>query len=163
MLMTYLIKLADENDIKDVFDLSNDDEVRKNSINQGKIQWENHVNWYSTKIKDKNCKFYIIRDENNDFIGQMRIDSKDNENIISISIKKEFRGNGLAPKILSDCIKKSNLRNFDAYIKPENIASIKSFIHAGFKYKCDYMENTLLLKKYILEIKESRILNNNIF
>ena len=40
------IRLANIDDMKNVFDLSNDDTVRKNSINQNKIEWEDHVKWF---------------------------------------------------------------------------------------------------------------------
>ena len=39
----YRIENATSKDIKDIFELSNDNVVRKNSINQDKIIWENHV------------------------------------------------------------------------------------------------------------------------
>ena len=45
------IKLATINYMNNVFELSNDDTVRANSINHEKIKWEDHVGWYSGRIK----------------------------------------------------------------------------------------------------------------
>ena len=37
------IRLANSSDIKNVFELSNEDFVRQNSFNKEKIGWEHHV------------------------------------------------------------------------------------------------------------------------
>ena len=69
------VRFATESDIKNVFELSNDDFVRKNSFNKEKIQWEHHVDWFMKRIKNSSEPFYIIEDENNNFVGQVRIDN----------------------------------------------------------------------------------------
>ena len=98
------IRLANIDDMKNVFDLSNDDTVRKNSINQNKIEWEDHVKWFRNRI-DKS-HFYIVENKNKEFVAQVRFDEQ-LESTISISITKNFRGKGLASEIIKQCSKKS--------------------------------------------------------
>ena len=130
------IRLANIDDMKNVFDLSNDDTVRKNSINQNKIEWEDHVKWFRNRI-DKS-HFYIVENKNKEFVAQVRFDEQ-LESTISISITKNFRGKGLASEIIKQCSKKSKLKNIVALVKKENLASQKSFLKAGYKY--DSSEN----------------------
>ena len=128
-----IIRLATIEDVKKVFELSNDDLVRTNSINQDKIKWEEHVVWFNNRIKDVNNPFYIVEDKNQNFIAQVRIDKKD-ENVISISLTNKFRGKNLSSKIIKLCSKKSKCNELYAYIKKENLASQKTFEKAGFVF-----------------------------
>ena len=128
----YIIKNATIKDMKEIFELSNDELVRQNSINQEKILWNNHIKWFHKRITLNN-PFYVIRALNDKLIGQVRIDKKD-EAVISISITHEFRGKNLATKIIKDCSVKSNLSPIYAYIKPDNIASQRAFKKAGYIY-----------------------------
>lgn len=126
------VRLADINDMKRVFDLSNDEAVRKNAINKEKILWQNHVLWYEARIRKENEPFYIVEDENKNFVAQVRFDIKD-ENIISVSLTPEFRGKGLSAQIIKICSEKFNQKPIIAYIKEENILSLKAFLKAGYK------------------------------
>lgn len=133
MAEEFLIRLATIDDMKNVFDLSNDDVVRKNSINQEKIKWEDHIRWYENRIKRTEEPFYIVESLNKDFIAQVRFDKKD-EHIISISISKDFRSKGLASKIIKRCSEESGRKEIAAFVKEENIASQKAFVKAGYKF-----------------------------
>ena len=140
------IRFANIDDIKKVFDLSNDDLVRKNSIHKEKLEWESHIEWFYKRIVKQDEPFYIVEDENKNFIGQVRIDKSNNEYIISVSILPEFRGQGFAPTIIKEAVKKSKLKNITAYIYRDNVSSIKSFEKAGFKnsgfQKIEYYTNS---------------------
>ena len=131
MAEEFSIRLATIDDMQKVFELSNDDVVRANSINQEKFQWENHVKWFENRIKKIDEPFYIVESLSGEFIAQVRFDKKE-EIIISISITKPFRGKGLASEIIKKSIALSKYNNVTAYIYNTNLASIKTFTHAGF-------------------------------
>ena len=133
------IRLATLDDMKNVFDLSNDATVRQNSIHTEKIEWKDHIKWFKQRISKKDEPFYIAEDEQKNMIGQVRIDKNNEEYIVSISIKEEYRGHGYGQIIISEAVKKSKLNNVTAYIYENNKSSIKAFEKAGF-------ENTGLLK-----------------
>lgn len=136
-MISYKISLAAQSDVMDLFELANDQEVRNNSFNQGNITIEEHKKWFEEKLKNKNCYFYIIR-QNHDFIGSVRFDSdEENQFTISIQIAKKYRGKGLSGKIISDATGKFLSVKSDAKIiakiKCSNLASIKAFTKSGYE------------------------------
>lgn len=130
----FSIRLANKNDVKNVFELSNEQTVRQNSIHSEQIVWEDHVAWFLKRIEDKTNPFYIIEDKNKNLIGQVRFDTEQ-EPIISISIAENFRGKHLAPAIIKACSAKCGLKTVFAYIKKSNISSVKAFEKAGYQYQ----------------------------
>ena len=132
---TIKFRMAGIEDAKLIFDWANDVEVRAASFYSEPISWENHLNWFTKKLNDKNSLFLIFHQETKP-VGLVRIDNSD-EAIIGISIDSRFRGKRLAPTLLnkacSEFWKKHN-QSVLAFIKNTNIASVKSFEAAGFKF-----------------------------
>lgn len=124
-------RLARFDDIKNVFELSNDKDVRKNSLNKEYIKWENHVIWFKDRLLNP-LPFYIIEDNRQNFIAQVRFEKENGNVFISLSILKSCRGKGLGTKIIKECTKKSNFKKVYALIKSSNIQSQKAFIKAGY-------------------------------
>jgi len=152
--MFFTIKLAEKCDAKDVFSLSNDSEVRKNSFNTNVITWEDHIKWFKNKIVSEGCVFFVIRSDENKFIGQIRFDSITEEKktyIVSISVHKDFRGKGLGSKLLKESIDRL-FDNFDAkkiyaYIQEINKPSLKTFNKIGYKIVGDKICNDVKFLK----------------
>lgn len=138
MVEEFEIKLATIEDEKDIFDLSNDDLVRANSFNQNKIKWEDHKNWFRTKLNDDNCIFYVVRNNDN-LVAQIRFDKSEQETKISISISPSFRGRGIGVNLLKESsqkvIKEEKIKKIVAYVKNENVASKNIFEKAGYILK----------------------------
>lgn len=160
--MSLLVKLASEKDLKDIFDLSNDILVRQNSINTAPIKWNDHVAWFSSKIKSKNCVYFVVKDEHDKLVAQVRFDrNQDNieVGVVGISIAQDFRGKGLGATILKESTEKA-FNGFDfnkifAYIKKENQPSINIFLKVGYKLVGQELINsTEFLKFEICKIKE---------
>ncbi len=124
-------------DVDLYFEWANDEIVRKNSYQQEKVVYENHVNWFNNKLNSKDCYFYLFTDTNNTPVGQVRIDKSNNEVIIGISIDKSFRGQRLGDKMLiqscNDYLKIHPKEEIVAYIKVENQSSYNIFKKAGFQ------------------------------
>ena len=127
-----IIRTATGEDVKKVFTLSNDDTVRANSIQTEKINYDNHVKWFFDILQNEQVKFYIAEDINHNFIGQVRFSKQDNRWVVSISLVREFRKKHLGKTILLLAITKSGIANFSAWVKKENIASLKLFESVGF-------------------------------
>lgn len=148
-----------KDDIKRIYELSNDPLIRENSISNEKIKWEAHVNWYKKKLADDNYIIFLAFDIDDRFIGQVKFEIENDKAIISISITEHFRGKGLAIELLKITIKKffsnySSINLIIAYIKPVNISSIKGFEKAGFKFKEDEILKNRVYKKFILKRDE---------
>ena len=152
--------LATTNDLIDIFNLSNDPIVRSNSFNSAPISLENHKNWFYKKINDPHCTFYVIRDTQNQLVGQIRLDKIENtinEFLIGISIAKAYRGQKLGDKLLKTGSVKFLQQNKNskiiAYIKQENIPSLKIFLKAGYMITEDPSKDNV--DAYKLEYKET--------
>ncbi|GAH67448.1 unnamed protein product, partial [marine sediment metagenome] len=135
-----VLRKASYEDALEIFNLSNDDLVRYNSYTPEKIEWEHHLKWLKDKVEDKNCIFFIIVDNLNKFLGQVRFDinPENKEAIINISLQKNIRGLGLSSFIIDKSVNKllkiKSIKLIKAYIKDENIPSIKSFEKANFTF-----------------------------
>ncbi len=150
---------AKKTDLDLYFDWANDSDTRNNSFDSQTIDYQTHTNWFLRKIVDKNTLLLVFENEEQTPVGQVRIEQKTNENIIGISIDKNFRGLGLAvPMLENSC--KIFFEEFDekvihAYIKKSNLASVKSFKKAGFQEEKELLignEISYLLvknKKYV--------------
>lgn len=125
-------------DIKEVFDLSNKDYVRRYSINKDKIEWADHVKWFDLILDDKTTVFYVVTDKNDSFLGQIRYKITENSAIVSISLSEKLKGKGLSKKILSKSIKKifdeeKSVKDIIAFVSADNIASKKIFEGLNFR------------------------------
>ena len=114
-----------------IFEIANDDEVRKSSFNSDKIPLETHIKWFNNVLKDDSVKFYVL-EYKNDLIGQLRLDFDETYPVISISLNKDYRGLGLAKLLLSKGLELINGKVV-AYIKKDNLRSISFFQSMGFK------------------------------
>lgn len=131
MLKDFSIRTATIDDIQNIFDLSNDKDVRENSINKKEISWKEHKTWFENRINQADSLFYVVENKEKELVAQVKIDKKE-ETVISISILKKFRGCGLASQIIEECVKKSKFEEVVAYVKINNIPSYKAFKGANF-------------------------------
>ena len=137
-------------DVDVYFSWVNEESVRVNSINSEPIEYESHVKWFTNKMSSQFSEMYIfyLSDETN-LIGQVRIDRLEDVNIIDVSVDKNYRGKGNAVVMLNLAINDFSEHfpslQVTAYVKIDNLASIKQFSRAMFKqvdqldyegYKC---------------------------
>ena len=129
-------RFAKESDVDIYYKWTNDPLVRSNSFNQNPVEYNDHVNWFLSKLNSKECHFYLFLNEENKHAGQVRIDSNGKETIIGISIDEAFRGKSLGAEMLKqstdDYLHKHSSAVIVAYIKEENVASFNIFKKAGF-------------------------------
>jgi UDP-2,4-diacetamido-2,4,6-trideoxy-beta-L-altropyranose hydrolase len=127
---------AAEQDLIKVYDWSNDILVRENSYNSKPIELVNHSNWFLKKINDSKTLFLIV-EVNGAPAGIVRYDITDTHAVVGVVVSKPFRGQGLASHFLLEGAREY-FKTFDkpifAYIKKENIASVKSFENAKYVY-----------------------------
>ncbi len=125
------LREANEDDAELLFTWANDQDVRKNSIVQEKIIWENHLAWFKKKINSSETKIFILSNKDNCF-GQIRIDKVGSQWQIDYSIDHIYRGQGLGKEIVKHLLNKFNFK-FIATVKKENLSSAKVFTHVGFR------------------------------
>lgn len=118
-------------DKKIVFDWSNEESVRLNSLNRKQINWQEHVKWFEAKILDKiHNKIFIFYDKNP--IGIVRLNIKKNIQQISFSIDKKYRGKGYGFRMIAQIVDDFPDKEFLAEVRSSNYASHKIFLKNDF-------------------------------
>lgn len=119
------------------FDWANDKITRENSFNYQSITFKEHSAWFERKLNDKNAKYFICEVDNKP-ASIVRFDKSDDKVVIGITVAPDFRGKKLAAQFLQKSCKKyteeTKENKIYAYIKNENLASIKSFVKSGFTF-----------------------------
>jgi spore coat polysaccharide biosynthesis predicted glycosyltransferase SpsG/RimJ/RimL family protein N-acetyltransferase len=149
-----ILRKATLADAEDLFNLANEDAVRRNSFSQSEIEWAEHTRWLNGKLGDGNCLFLIV-DCSDKFAGQVRFDMipLQSEAVINIGLSKSVRGLGLSAFVINKSIEEllkahRDVRLIKAYIKESNIASVKAFEKAGFRFFEDTMFKGCKAKVY---------------
>ncbi len=145
-------------DIDLIFRWSNDPDTRKKSYNPEKISYKDHIQWFHNQLKYED-RIMLIFEEETSPVGLVRFKKENNSWVIGINISKENRGRSFASQMLKMSVKymfnNYNCNSIIAYIKKSNLASIKAFEKAGFKF------NTSLLI-YNVESYQYKISKNEI-
>jgi spore coat polysaccharide biosynthesis predicted glycosyltransferase SpsG/L-amino acid N-acyltransferase YncA len=144
---TLVLKLATLDDVHNIYSLSTESFVRQNSFHREKFSFEEHKKWFIEKLRDEDC-FFIISEIGGKFIGQIRFDVAKKEAVISISIVERYRGIGVGNLIIQKALQYLRIHNpqiekIKAFIKNDNVSSIKLFQNANFKY-----EKKLVIEKH---------------
>lgn len=136
------IRSVTDEDCRLLWEWVNDPDVRASSFESDPIPWEEHVRWFRGKRVDPNCHIYVVLDQDNHPIGQVRFDIQSDsgaEVIISIHIARDQRGRGYGEDALrlacEHFFKAARTQPIAAYIKPQNVASIRAFEKAGFVHQ----------------------------
>ncbi|KKK38904.1 hypothetical protein WQ57_06020 [Mesobacillus campisalis] len=145
----YFLRKAKDEDVNDVFKLSNEDYVRKYSINTTEIDWKEHKAWFENIMNSDNHIFYVVTDRTNKFLGQLRYRVENEMATISISLCKSITGRGLSKTLVKNSIEliseeRYELKKIIAYVSNDNIASKKLFESIGFILQ----ENKKAMLKY---------------
>jgi UDP-2,4-diacetamido-2,4,6-trideoxy-beta-L-altropyranose hydrolase len=130
-------------DCRLLWDWANDPEVRAASFASAPIRWETHVSWFDEKLGDsrtagQKCRIFIAENEEGLAVGQIRFERRDDAGWdVGVSLRKDMRGRGLASELIDGGVrelvrcKEGSL--IHAYVKPENVASVKAFERAHFE------------------------------
>ncbi|MTB53185.1 bifunctional UDP-2,4-diacetamido-2,4,6-trideoxy-beta-L-altropyranose hydrolase/GNAT family N-acetyltransferase [Lewinella sp. W8] len=119
------------------FKWANDPVVRSTAVKTDVISWEEHTKWFSRRLVDQDSLllFFLYR---NRPCGQIRYEvSSSGSAIVSISIDPGFRGQRLASRMLAIGQEQFHSRFPEiplivAYIRPDNLASRKTFERVQF-------------------------------
>lgn len=131
----------------------NDKDVRRNSLNQNIIKFEEHCNWFNNIINSDSSKIYILENWNGIPVGQIRFSFINGDYIIGFSIDSRYRGKGLGEIIIRDGIErlKTQIKKkiiLLAQVKNQNIASKNIFLKLDFK-NIRNINDVILFKKII--------------
>lgn len=124
-------------DCRLAWEWANEAAVREVSFHPGAIPFEEHVRWFDAKLKDGNCFFYIAEGAGGEPVGHIRFDIRGGEAVVSLTVAKEFRGQGYGSEMLrlgcGMASRDAGTRSIHAYVLPANQASKSLFLNAGFR------------------------------
>ena len=130
----FTLRLARGEDAQDVFDLSNDDTVRRNSIHQEKIQWDDHLRWFTRMIDSKDSVFYVV-EVSKVFVGYIRLEKERGEAslwTVTIHLCEKWRGKGLGMRVLRTVCANHQNERLRALVRRDNASSFRAFLRCGF-------------------------------
>ena len=79
----------------------NDPLVREQSYNSNTVTWDEHQSWFLEKIYHPDWHFYLFVNLENQYVGQVRIQTIDLSNaVIGVSVDANYRGMGCGLNIL---------------------------------------------------------------
>ena len=128
-----------EGDLSTIYRWRNDPIVRKNSFNQEEISWEEHLGYWSARMKNSNAYSFIVVSENED-VGLVRLDREGDACEVHILIAPDKHGRGLGKAAIAktkDMAGGLNIKKLIARVKDTNVASKKIFTENGFLEKND--------------------------
>jgi len=130
------LRPAQADDCRLIWEWANDPLTRAVSFSAEPIPWEDHVEWFTTQLSDPDCLFYVALDADEVPIGQIRYQIEGQEAIVSVSVSPGWRGRGYGSQIIRLASQKvfegTAVNLIHAYVKPDNVASVRSFSKAGF-------------------------------
>jgi UDP-2,4-diacetamido-2,4,6-trideoxy-beta-L-altropyranose hydrolase len=133
------IRKATKSDVDLYFHWVNEKAVREQSVHTAPIQYEEHCQWFHHKIQDENTILYLF-EQNDQPIGQVRLDKEAEFLIVNYSVELSHRGKGLGSILLKMALEnaeKENLatsvKSIKAIVKENNAASANVFIKLNFE------------------------------
>lgn len=116
--MNIVLRKANIEDARFIFNVRNQDSVRKVSWDSEPLVWEKHKEWFS-----KNYSFYWIIETDKGFVRL-----KDGE--VSIALLDKYQNMGIGTEVLKN---KCLGDGIHAEVKLDNLQSLYCFLNAGFK------------------------------
>ncbi len=135
---TLTLRRVREEDCRLLWEWANDPQVRAAASSSDPISWEDHVKWFASKLNDPNCIIFVALDNDGASVGQIRFDITDErEAEIDVNIDRKRRGLGygtlLIDKGVEEIFRTTSVRIVHAFIKPDNVSSIRAFEKVKFK------------------------------
>jgi len=112
-----------------------------------KISFSNHEIWFEERLKDNNTFIWIIEENKNKPIGQIRFQySKEKYFDIDIYIINKFRKLGIASIELKNAENISNVKPLRATVRKNNYSSYLFFNRNGYRLIFEDQESWVLVK-----------------
>jgi UDP-2,4-diacetamido-2,4,6-trideoxy-beta-L-altropyranose hydrolase len=128
-----VLRACRPHDCAAIFAIANDPTVRAMAFSPDPIPWESHVGWFRRALETGGDRFFVTEVDGT-IAGYVRFDQ---EGIVSIAVGGPFRGQGVATRMLREAVLRlvqvSPAPRITAYVKPENLASQRTFAAAGFR------------------------------
>jgi UDP-2,4-diacetamido-2,4,6-trideoxy-beta-L-altropyranose hydrolase len=129
------LRQATELDGRLLFEWANDPAVRAASFSTAPIAWDEHLTWLRARLVDPQSRLYIAELAGRP-VGAARFALHIPRAVISVSLAADARGEGLGERLIAlashRLMAESQVRGVDAWVRPNNAASMRAFAAAGY-------------------------------
>ena len=138
---TLRLRPVTEADAELLWGWANDSDTRAASFTSDPIPWQTHLAWLRSQLADERARLYLGLDGERLPIGIVRFGPDDGDVAISITVAPSARGRGYGTTLISlGCealLAERPATHVHAYIRPDNVASLRAFRDAGFARRDD--------------------------
>jgi UDP-2,4-diacetamido-2,4,6-trideoxy-beta-L-altropyranose hydrolase len=135
------LRTVSASDCRLLFEWAQDPVARASSFHSSSISWEDHSCWFAERLRDPLSVIYIGENAGSEPVGLVRFQIKDGNAVLSVNVAAQFRGGGWGAELIlfsTRSLVRSRVRTHpvqrvDAYVKPENEASVRLFEASGFQ------------------------------
>jgi RimJ/RimL family protein N-acetyltransferase len=120
-----------------LFSWVNDTAVREASFSSAPIAWDEHVAWFERQQGDPNVVIFVACNRDRTAVAQARFCAKGERADISVSVAADHRGHGYGAVVIRKATDRffadrADVHTVDAWVKPTNELSARSFTAAGY-------------------------------
>jgi len=130
------LRLVGESDCRLLFEWADDPVARAASFHSGAISWEEHARWFAERLQDPQSLIYIGENAAGEPVGVVRFQINGEIAALSVNVAPEFRGQGWGRELIvfsaHSLVRERSVRRVDAFVKPDNHASVRLFEASGF-------------------------------
>lgn len=142
-----ILRRAQASDCEVYWLLANDPCVRFMAFNQQSIPWQNHQDWFLSRLASPHSHLFVLDDPSGTSIGQVRFDEIEEQVFeVDISVFSNYRKQGYGRVLLrqgEELLRKyASVKNLRALIKPANKSSIALFESSGYGKRSTSMSDT---------------------
>jgi RimJ/RimL family protein N-acetyltransferase len=120
-----------------LWEWANDPGARAVSFQQDPIPWDTHLRWFEGKLSSATARIYVALIGGTIPLGQVRFEIDGLSATVSASLDAGLRGRGYGSAVIwtgcTELFKTTHVERIDAYVRPENRASLRAFTRAGFR------------------------------
>jgi UDP-2,4-diacetamido-2,4,6-trideoxy-beta-L-altropyranose hydrolase len=135
------LRLVREDDCRLLFEWAQDPVARAVSFHPAAISWEDHSRWFAERLQDPQSVIYIGENAGGEAVGLVRFQIKDEKAVLSVNVALQFRGAGWGAELIlfstralvRNRLRAHSVRRVEAFVKPENQASVRLFEASGFR------------------------------
>jgi RimJ/RimL family protein N-acetyltransferase len=131
------LRLVRESDRRLLFEWADDPVARAASFHSAAISWEDHARWFAERLQDRQSVIYIGENTSDEAVGLVRFQIKGENAVLSVNVAPEFRGQGWGRELIAfsinSLVRERSVRRVDAFVKPDNRASVRLFEASGFR------------------------------
>lgn len=132
-----VLRRATADDARLLWEWANEPVTRAMSFTTEPIPWGHHCAWLHDRLRRTDSLLLIATNSDGVAVGQVRFDISGDSAEISVSVAASLRGRGYGASIIRSGVAAvfalQPIMRVDAWVKPDNAASIQAFGAAGFR------------------------------